>query len=298
MKPVSSRGVCRRRQLCGVVALAISLLPEIAAGQPAQGPGAALPAEPPEGRAGSPGEEPPRLVKPAREEARKLVREGAELYEQNDRVGAVGKFEDAYAIYPAPEILFNLGLAYVDVGRNAAAHRALAGFLENLGFPDEARLRQAEQAVHQLEPLVGRLLIRVPYRDGALVRVDRQRVGVAPLDFAIAVEPGVHEVTALVEGKEVVYEQVAAGPGELVRVKLWRARGQAIGLPVVGTANGSGRDVLADPLAKSAPTPLYKRWWLWTAVGAVAAGAVLYLGRGEVINDVDPSLGRYRFDQF
>ena len=46
--------------------------------------------------------------------------------------------------------------------------------------------------------------------------------------------------------------------------------------------------------------PLYKKWWVWTAVGAVVAtGTVLlFTTGGDRVNDVDPTFGRFRFEDF
>jgi hypothetical protein len=184
-----------------------------------------------------------------------------------------------------------------------AAHRAFSGFLDKSDFPDEMRRRQAERALRDLEPLVGRLLISVPYRDGASVLVDKEHVGLAPLPYAIAVEPGVHEITAVVDDKEVVHEQVTAGPGKLTKVKLWRARGQVVALPHMRRPGDPPAEELLDAGAgtrRPKRTPANKRWWLWTAVGAVAAGAVLLYAttRSDTINDVNPTFGRFSFDEF
>src|SRR5262249_54867086 len=41
-----------------------------------------------------------------------------------------------------------------------------------------------------------------------------------------------------------------------------------------------------EPAAEGAPSPVYKRWWFWTAIGAAVAGAavvgVVVARRGEI----------------
>jgi tetratricopeptide (TPR) repeat protein len=43
-------------------------------------------------------------------------------------------------------------------------------------------------------------------------------------------------------------------------------------------------------VAPAAPTPIYKRWWLWTVVGVAAAGVGVGLGVGLYHPKLDPTL--------
>jgi hypothetical protein len=79
---------------------------------------------------------------------------------------------------------------------------------------------------------------------GTLATVDGRALGMAPAEAPL--EAGPHAVAATHEGYGPVRTQIVLGTGER-------------------------KEVVLDPIA---PTPLYKRWWLWTAVGAVATGAV------------------------
>jgi tetratricopeptide (TPR) repeat protein len=80
---------------------------------------------------------------------------------------------------------------------------------------------------------------------GARAEVDGRSLGAAPAETPL--EAGEHAVAATREGYGPVRTHVVIVAGER-------------------------RELVLDPLA---PTPLYKRWWLWTALGAVAAGAVV-----------------------
>jgi hypothetical protein len=80
---------------------------------------------------------------------------------------------------------------------------------------------------------------------GTLAAVDGRALGVAPAEAKLPA--GDHAVTATHEGYGPVSTHVVIVVGER-------------------------RELVLDPIA---PTPVYKRWWLWTTVGVVVAGAVV-----------------------
>lgn len=65
---------------------------------------------------------------------------------------------------------------------------------------------------------------------------------------------------------------------------LQQARGEAAPLPEPAASTAApvsaALSTPSDKREAAAPTPLYKRWWLWTAVGVGAAGLGLGLGLG------------------
>jgi hypothetical protein len=80
---------------------------------------------------------------------------------------------------------------------------------------------------------------------GTLAAVDGRPLGMAPAEAPL--EAGPHAVAATHEGYGPVRTQIVLTAGER-------------------------KEIVLDPIA---PTPLYKRWWLWTAVGVAATGAVV-----------------------
>src|SRR4051794_1319368 len=66
---------------------------------------------------------------PARDRARSLLAEGAQLYEAGDFPAALKRYEDAYALVPSPKILYNFGLVYQGMGRKAEALAYFERFL-------------------------------------------------------------------------------------------------------------------------------------------------------------------------
>jgi tetratricopeptide (TPR) repeat protein len=92
-----------------------------------------------------------------RAEARALVLQGVKLFEQGDYQTAVERFEEAYARFPTPNILYNLAQGYRELGRDVAAIEAYERFVQEAPGADAETLREARQAAAGLRQRVGSL---------------------------------------------------------------------------------------------------------------------------------------------
>src|SRR5262245_10606710 len=90
-----------------------------------------------------------------RAEAKSLLAQGLKLLDRSDFRGALERFERAYALVPSPKILFNLGEAYLGVGRNADALRSFEGFLDQSPNAPPASRATAERRRDVLQRKVG-----------------------------------------------------------------------------------------------------------------------------------------------
>jgi hypothetical protein len=244
--------------------------------------------------------------KSAKERAQELLVEGVGLYEGGDRVGAVKKFEEAYGVFPSPKILYNLGRAYRDVGRNAQAHQSLSRFLREVQSVAQDRRTEVEEWLADLEKLVGLLVIATDV-SAVTITVDGTVVGTTPLGGPIAVAPGVHTVAARRDGTELDSQQVAAYASTSTDVALEIKEPVA---KVPSPAEAAGRVAInsrpgADPLPPQRDddeaTPVYKKAWFWGVVVGVAAAstaAIVFAGGGDTVNDINPSLGEFDFGDF
>jgi hypothetical protein len=237
----------------------------------------------------------------ARDRARALVQEGAELFRVGRRLAGVRKFEEAYALYPAPEILYNLGKGYRDVGNGALAHRALAQFVREA--PDSPRRAEADVVLRDLELVVSLLVVEVRAEPGLRVSIDGDELGVSPIAHPIAVEPGVHQVTAHRAETLFAERQVAATRGKRITVVLEpkpEVPPPAVLADRIRTEDPVTQDPVRAPPADESK-PVYARWWFWTGVGAVIAGSVaitVLATRGNDDGEGLPSLGRFPFEEF
>jgi tetratricopeptide (TPR) repeat protein len=183
---------------------------------------------------------------------------GLAYYERSRFADAAHEFEEAYRLSRRPELLYNMGKAYDGDGDRARALAAYRRFLTAL--PDSSDTPVVRARVRELERLVGRLKLSCTI-EGAQVRVDGVEVGTTPLGAPVEVNPGAHAIEVAHEGYATWKANVVGVPG---------------GVTAVDARPNSLIKIVRVEVARGEPTPpLYKRWWLWTTVGAVvAAGAV------------------------
>src|SRR5436190_17089273 len=62
-----------------------------------------------------------------------LVKDGARAFDGGDYTAALARFQEAYAVYASPRIMFNLGQCYQRLGRYVEATESFEGFLAAAG---------------------------------------------------------------------------------------------------------------------------------------------------------------------
>jgi hypothetical protein len=124
------------------------------------------------------------------------------LYKQGDFAGAEAKYGEAYDLQKDPRLIFNM--AACERGRHAYArmkallerYRREAG--ESLSAEDK---KTVDDALAALGKLVGTVVVSVSVQ-GAVVTVDGESAGTAPLAGAVVLDPGHHTVVVRKEGYE------------------------------------------------------------------------------------------------
>jgi hypothetical protein len=130
-------------------------------------------------------------------------------------------------------------------------------------------------AVASLYPQVGTIAVAVDL-PGAEVFLDGRRVGAAPVEPLTDIEPGPRALRVVAEGYLDFEQAVEVVAGEEARVTVTMTPAPA-----------------AAPVPPPA-TPLWRRWWFWTAVGAVVVGTGLGVGLGVgLAGDGDTRTVRY-----
>ena len=233
--------------------------------------------------------------------AQRLLTEGSALYEKNDYAGALEKFTAAYAAYPSPKLMFNIGQADRDLSRPVEALEAFEKFLAGDTHSSPETTAEANSAVAELRSQLGQIRIDCE-TPGAEVSVDGKSVGLTPLSKLIWATPGRHQITASHENTPPVLEYVDVTVGSVGTVTM-QLRPPAIPVaaepvpePAVAPAapkldleaNLQPAPANIDLEVSPAPSPAHKGWWLgrkWTwvaagstallAVGAVAAGVAM-----------------------
>jgi hypothetical protein len=157
-----------------------------------------------------------------RDRARALVGEGLDRLQAGDHAQAAALFRRAYAAYPSPSILYNVGLAEQSLGHRAEAYRAFHRFLRDAGSGASARRRENALAfLHSLRPQLAFVDLVLDVA-GAQVTVDGALLATSPLSESLVLEPGIHQLDVELEGRRPFRRQLrlAAGSSDVVVVTL------------------------------------------------------------------------------
>lgn len=158
--------------------------------------------------------------KSARERARALVIQGVRQLQRGDYLSALKRFQQAYATYASPKILFNLAQTYRELGRKVAALDAYERFLRDTPANTRPKLvRLARKRVQVLKRQLGTLRVEVS-SPGAAILIDGQEVGLSPMDVPQRLEPGRHVVVVRREGYLTATETVTVRAGQRVTRKI------------------------------------------------------------------------------
>jgi hypothetical protein len=124
--------------------------------------------------------------------------------------------------------------------------------------------------MHALEPLL--TAVDLTGSASGVVTLDGAPAGVMPLKAPLWTEPGIHRLSVEQPGKPAWVTSVVGEPGG--RVSL------AVPEPTVTVAPNltlpeATVEKIPPPAEPRSPAPRSRRWWLWTALGAVVVGGVL-----------------------
>jgi hypothetical protein len=222
----------------------------------------------------------PSRAEEGRETARRLVREGNTLIGRGSCASALDRFQRAKTAYPASfKVEVNIGTALECLGRTAEATARFELFLDraDAGHPMTGNVRSKVTA---LRARVGRIAATCPGAAPGRVIVDGVE---SPLGGRAYVEPGSRRVVIVcgtLRRTEVV--QLDAGMERELRLAAPAPQ------PPVKPEPGPASRVHATPRHAVAPlpapppsvpaprrTPVYKRWWFWSVLGAVVVGATV-----------------------
>jgi hypothetical protein len=195
--------------------------------------------------------------------AQALLGDGATMYEHGDYLGALDRFNRAYAAYPSSKILFNIGQANRLIGRPLEAREAYQKFLdEALGAARDDRT-DAQKWLEELQKTLGQVTVRCQI-DGAEIIVDGKPAGKSPLVRPVWVTPGRHEVTATKSGECAMSDHTEVPPGGEVLVELRPLHGPL--------AEQKPRVELAKAgTTETASGGWLGRKWTWVAAGSTVA---------------------------
>jgi uncharacterized membrane protein len=243
----------------------------------------------------------------AKTEAQGLLTEGSALYERGDYAGALEKFTAAYAAYPSPKLMFNIGQADRDLSRPVEALEAFEKFLAGAIDASPETIADARSSVTELREKLGRIQI-VCERTGAEVSIDGKSVGLTPVLSPMWATPGRHQVTARHASAALALENVdvVAGAMQTVVLQLHALAPAVVAAPVpkpeaVPEPEAIPKSEVPKPEAvpepettpsppssldlRASPAPDAARdlgWWLGRKWTWVAAGSTVLLAAGAI----------------
>jgi hypothetical protein len=223
------------------------------------------------------------LVAPAasggKREARALFKAGNALLLQGDNVGALEKFEAAFALFPSPKILLNIGTCLREMDRDAEAAEVFERYLSD---PEAEAERKAEVSaiLAEIDARMGRL--RLPLVDaGTRLLLDGKALDARP-GSSIRVEVGSHVVVAEKAGSPPTVATVVIAAGEERMVDLVPARPAPPSrlVPPAGAGEPTEVEVVVEQPAIDTPAarPTHRG-----QVGVSARADVDGEGRGAVL---------------
>ncbi|MBN2718689.1 MAG: hypothetical protein JXX14_22780 [Deltaproteobacteria bacterium] len=220
-------------------------------------------------------------------DARAAFAKGTEAYRNLSFSQALLYFEEAYRLRPSYKIQYNIAQTYIELSR---PHLALAAFERYLsdgrGQLDEARRDEVVIEIRKLRQVVGEIV--VTGKTGTECRIDDEHVGFLPLDRAIRLETGLHEISLHLHGEVVCLKKVKIVAGKK-RIEQCQLQGESM----EGADPESAWDVMSDTTlmeydlqlsgngvaSKRNPKFIKVAPWLMSgfAVAALATGSVLAL---------------------
>lgn len=192
-----------------------------------------------------------------KEQAKALFDAGMQAYQRADYASALRTFSAAYATFPSSKLLFNVGQAALNLGRNGEAADAFARFLESeaaTADADDKRVAFARKALHELrtKKKVAEVKAHVEPAEAAL-ELDGERL-VRPTFFVNRGEPeATHVLRARAPGFADGLVSFAVKGNHADPVELVLARGQAGSAPLATVAPAPVAAPTPAPIATPAP---------------------------------------------
>jgi hypothetical protein len=194
--------------------------------------------------------------------AREHFAHGIELVQSGDLDSGTAEFEEAYRISPNYLVLYNLGQAYVALGKPVEAVRAFTEYLELGGTKvPKARRQEVEDLVRLSSKRIGSASLSVE-PSGGEVFVDGRSLGEAPLGEPVALIVGTHSVSVAAAGYEPFITSMEILPGKTTALAIHLRpetppASPTIGQLVVTSAIPDARITLDGALVSiGAPDPL------------------------------------------
>jgi len=154
-----------------------------------------------------------------RQDAKRYLDQAVAAYERGDHLAALADFQRAYALYPTPNLRFNIAQVLIDLGRDVEAIEAYESFLAEERTASADARATAKDKVAEIQRRIGRLAVRCTAPSGEIA-VDGKVIGTSPIERTLRLPPGEHQVTAQREQSLPFVAPVIVKAGELTTLKV------------------------------------------------------------------------------
>ena len=241
------------------------------------------------------------------EEARQHVAKAKVHYDLGEFKEAADEYIQVYRLRPIPAILFNVAQAYRQGGMYEKARQFYKSYLRE--SPDAKNKGMIEQSIREMDDLLAK---EKRTREAAPMGV--KEPAEASLPMAPSTPPSAATAPAQAPAPkraEPPAQTVAVAPSKpapdahLAAPAVAKPSAPAAAKPAVASTaprpeapSAATRATPVPPAAVVEDDPLYKKWWLWTAVGVVVVGAGLGLGLGLGLSKTSSGTTTYPAVQF
>jgi hypothetical protein len=150
--------------------------------------------------------------------AQRLLSQGNQAVGEGDYLTAIERFKKAYARFPSPKILVNIGSTQRLLGRYADAAATYEQFLAD-PTAEKARIPEVTRALREIDALLARIRVVVPDTQ-ASVRLDGKEIPKFTSGVVLRIDPGEHTVSATRDGYLPALKTVPIRAGEEATVTL------------------------------------------------------------------------------
>jgi len=168
-------------------------------------------------------------------DAKSLMQSGVKLLEAKDYLGALAVFRDAYARFPSPKILLNIGTTLKLLDRNAEAANTYQRYLDDKDA-DKGRRAEIGGILATIDKTVGTVEVEVAPNDGEVQLGDGDWQPAASVKL-MRVPAGKIAVRARKDGYKPDEKSAQLNPGEHVQISIVLAETPKITPVVVTTAH-------------------------------------------------------------
>ncbi len=223
----------------------------------------------------------------AKAEAKARFTAGESHYNLNEFSEAFQEFKEAYRLYPDPVFLYNLGQCERQLSHYEEASRFYRSFLRKM--PKAPNRAEVERKIEEMEAALKNRPAAERHEDPALPPPVEPALTSGKADATPAPEPApaaeAGEAVPVATAGETLQE--GSGSPEAANQASQPALPPAAAL-APSTEGPAGVANLDQAAAPAAAPSIYKRWWFWTAAGAVLAGAATALILYETSGSAGP----------